>query len=123
MDWVWLLYEKYLIKRLVTSASPSPSEEELQAAFIEALSRTLVTILVQEPWRGSVRFKCLDKAAAYDRFDLLENPEAYLIGRFGGGKFKLNFHDGWNFVATQNFKPAGEPLWTELPDFDEEVVV
>ena len=40
----------------------------------------------------------------------------YLFERYGGGKFKLNFHQGWHFVATQNFKPQGEPRWQDLPD-------
>jgi len=121
MDWVWPLYEKYITKNL-KPASDTPLEEELQQAFVEVLSRSIVTILVQEPWRGSVRFKCLDKGWVRERFDLLNNPEDYLFSKYGGGKFKLNFHDGWNFVATRNFKPSGEPLWKDLPDFEEEMV-
>ncbi len=50
--------------------------------------------------------------------DLFRDPEGYLFERFGGGKYKLNFHEGWNFVATQNFKPEGEPKWTDLPGMD-----
>ncbi len=121
MDWVWPLYEKYVTKKVKT-ASPEPTDDELQQAFFETLGRSLVTILVQEPWRGSVRFKCLDKGHVRERFDLLNNPEEYLSAKFGGGKFKLNFHDGWNFVATRNFKPPGDPLWVDLPEFVEESV-
>ena len=122
MDWVWSLYEKYVSKRLKPASSGSPSEDELQTAFLETLGRSTITVLVQEPWRGSVRFKCLEKGPVRDRFDLLENPMEYLSARYGGGKFKLNFHDGWNFVATQNIKPTGNSLWVDLPDFEEELL-
>jgi len=121
MDWVWPLYEKYVTKTMLSTSS-EPTDDDLQQAFVETLGRSLVTVLVQEPWRGSVRFKCLDKGFVQERFELLNNPEEYLAAKFGGGKFKLNFHDGWNFVATRNFKPPGDPLWIDLPEFDEESV-
>jgi hypothetical protein len=47
---------------------------------------------------------------------LLMEPENFLLEHFGGGKFKLNFHQGLNFIATKNFKPQGEPKWKNLPD-------
>jgi hypothetical protein len=49
---------------------------------------------------------------------LINDPMSYLFERYGGGKFKLNFHEGWNFVATQNFKPEGEPRWVDVPGID-----
>lgn len=83
--------------------------------FIDLLSQSTVTVLVQEPWRGSVRFKRLAVLEAPEMFDLLNRPEEYLRTRYGGGKFKLNFHHGMHFVATRNFKPDGQPLWGDLP--------
>ena len=36
----------------------------------------------------------------------------------GGGKFKLNLHHGLHFVSTRNFKPDGDPRWSEAPALD-----
>jgi len=116
MDWVWLLYEKYLRKELARGGSPEPDDETLQAAFISVLSDSFVTLLVQEPWRGSVRFKTLARFDSATMFDLLNDPLGFLGNKYGGGKFKLNFHHGHHFVATRNFKPEGEPLWMHLPE-------
>ncbi len=95
-----------------------PTDEEAEAMFIEVLRDSTITILVQEPWQGSVRFKCLAKYDAADIFELFNGPFEFLSSSFGGGKFKINFHHGWNFVATKNFKPAGDPLWMGLPSLE-----
>ncbi len=116
MDWVWILYEKYIRKELERSGIDKPSDDRLESEFVRALSDTYVTILVQEPWRGSVRFKRLQRLDASSMFPILNEPMNYLVKHFGGGKFKLNFHHGYHFVATQNFKPEGEPLWVDLPE-------
>lgn len=116
MDWVWDLYEEYVRKTFERAGNEAPTEEALEARFIEILSRSTVTVLVQEPWKNSVRFKGLARFDAVDAFDLFEDPKGFLRERYGGGKFKLNFHDGWHFVATQNFKPDGSPDWKEMPE-------
>lgn len=118
MDWLWLLFEPYIRKDLERKGIESPSESTLHDAFTRLVGTATVTVLVQEPWRGSVRFKGLDRMQAVEAMDLLNDPESYLSERFGGGKYKLNFHEGWNFVATQNFKPEGEPRWKDLPGID-----
>ena len=82
------------------------------------LGESTVTVLVQEPWQGSVRFKALARYDWDEMTGLLEDPMNYLQGCFGGGKFKLNFHQGWNFIATQNFKPEGEPKWKDLAEIE-----
>ena len=41
-------------------------------------------------------------------------PEKYLLDRFGGGWFKLNFYQGPTFIVCVNFKPKGEPKWKNL---------
>lgn len=118
MEWVWELYSEYVADQLEREGIDEPAAEELEAAFLEILSESTVTVLVQEPWRGSVRFKGLARYEADEMFDLLNDPEAFLVEHFGGGKFKLNFHQGWHFVATQNFKPDGDPKWKELPEIE-----
>jgi len=118
VDWVWPLYEKYVRKGLRNRGVDEPDQERLRSEFLKTLAASRVTVLVQEPWRGSVRFKCLARFDSDSMFDLLNDPETYLKERFGGGKFKVNFHEGWNFVATRNFKPEGDPLWVDLPELE-----
>ena len=118
MDWVWALYSKYIFKGLTNAGNKAPSDAELEAAFLKALSKSTITILVQEPWMNSVRFKGLHRDTVAHLTDLIHDPMTWLHTRFGGGKFKLNFHEGWNFVATQNFKPEGEPKWKDMPEIE-----
>ena len=118
MDWVWELYKKYIRKLLERAGNPHPSDNDLERAFLEALSESTVTVLVQEPWQNSVRFKGLARGHVLDMMDLIHDPMTYLFERFGGGKFKLNFHQGWHFVATQNFKPQGASKWEDLPGIE-----
>ena len=118
MEWLWPLFEPYVRKKFERQGIEDPNETDLHDAFLQLLGSVTITILVQEPWRGSVRFKGLDRLSAVDGMALFKDPEGYLFGRFGGGKYKINFHEGWNFVATRNFKPKGEPHWVDLPDMD-----
>ncbi len=48
------------------------------------------------------------------------DPMGYLSERFGGGKFKVNFYRGMNFLATRNFKPEGEPKWMQMPELPDD---
>jgi len=116
MDWVWILYEDYVRKEWRRLGNESPAQAELQEMFIKILSESTVSVLVQEPWQNAVRFKGLAKDDAAKMMTLLSDPMNYLFERFGGGKYKLNFHQGLNFIATKNFKPEGEPKWHDLPD-------
>ena len=116
MNWVWELYEKYIRKKLSNSGNHSPTDAELERAFLHAMSQSSVTILVQVPIPNSVRFKGLARGSVLEMMDLIHQPMEYLFERYGGGKFKLNFHEGWHFVSTKNFKPEGEPLWEDLPE-------
>ncbi len=118
MEWVWTICRPYVEKELAKRGLTEPGDEQLQDAFLRLLSECTVTVLVQEPWQNSVRFKRLARFDPSNMFDLLNDPEAFLAERFGGGKFKLNFHRGWHFVATQNFKPAGDPKWQHLPELE-----
>ena len=116
MEWVWPLYEETVRKELARAGNDDPTGEDLQATFLKLLGESTVTVLVQEPWQGSVRFKGLARHRVVEAMDLLHDPMGYLRTHYGGGKFKLNFHHGWHFVATQNFKPDGEPKWKDLPE-------
>ncbi|MBI3089718.1 MAG: hypothetical protein HYY96_03550 [Candidatus Tectomicrobia bacterium] len=115
MEWIRDLFAPYLRKQLTKRQGDDPSEAELEQAFRDLLPRTTATILVQEPFHDSVRFKGLARLRADEMGELLQDPMGFLQRTFGGGKFKVNFHEGWNFVATINFKPQGPPAWRELP--------
>lgn len=115
MDWVWELYKDYIKKYLRRMRIYDPDESLLQETFIQVLSESTITILVQEPWQNAVRFKGLKKDTISRLMPLISDPERYLLRIYGGGKFKLNFHQGMNFIATINFKPQGEPKWKDLP--------
>jgi hypothetical protein len=118
MEWVWTLYEDYVNKQERNVEEGNASADRKQEIFLRILSESTVTVLVQEPWQNSVRFKGLAKYNSNNMMELLNDPMNFLLKNFGGGKFKLNFHHGWNFVATRNFKPQGEPKWKEMPSID-----
>ena len=118
MTWVWKLYEKHIRKTLANAGNGAPTEEELESAFLRSMSRSTVTILVQVPIPNSVRFKGLARGSVATMTDLLNDPMRYLYEHYGGGKFKLNFHEGWHFVSTRNFKPEGIPRWRDMPEID-----
>lgn len=116
MDWVWKLYKPYIYKQFARDGVDEPSDDQVQACFMKTLSQSSLTLLVQEPWQGSVRFKELARYEWGEMMPVIERPLEYLSENFGGGKYKINFHQGYNFVCTQNFKPDGQPLWKDMPD-------
>jgi hypothetical protein len=118
--WAWVLLEDY-VERAVGARGEAPRDPR---ATLEALARLWpdlsCTILVQAPWMGTVRFKRLCRLQGEAMRPFLEEPEAYLRERWGGGKFKVNFHHGLSFVNTKNFKPGGPPRWETAPELAEE---
>jgi hypothetical protein len=118
MEWVQNLYEPYVRRTFKWENRRDCTPGEHQQRFEQIFSETIVTVLVQEPWHGTVRFKGLANYYADEISTLITDPMAYLTANFGGGKFKLNFHHGWNFVATINFKTQGESKWENMPGID-----
>jgi hypothetical protein len=118
MEWLWPVFRSYIEREFARKGEDDPDDEALAKALFATVGACTVTILVQEPWQNSVRFKTLARLDATEATELLADPTAYLARHYGGGKFKLNFHQGWHFVATQNFKPEGPPLWKDLPEID-----
>jgi hypothetical protein len=116
MEWVQQLYQPYIRRTFKWEHRADISPAEMQARFEQIFTESIVTILVQEPWHGTVRFKGLARHYADEIGELVADPVLYLSTHYGGGKFKLNFHHGWNFVATINFKPSGVPKWQALPE-------
>lgn len=119
MEWLWPVFKEYVTKELARSGIRHPTDDEMATSFYDIVGSCSVTVLVQEPWQNSVRFKTLARLDSAQAGDLYADPMQWLRERYGGGKFKLNFHKGWHFVATQNFKLDGEPRWKTSPDLDE----
>jgi hypothetical protein len=118
--WAWVLLEPYVDRRLDARGRTSPTPREVLAEVATLWSGLSCTLLVQEPWQGTIRFKRLVRLQADAMRPFLAGPEAFLAERFGGGKFKVNFHDGLSFVTTKNFKLAGSPRWEALPELPED---
>ena len=119
-DWVWRLYEPYLRKEAERRGMRRPSTRELAQILAEFWPDCSARLMVQEPWMGTIRFKHLAKYDARSVLPFAEAPEAHIRERFGGGKFKVNFYHGMNFVSTKNFKPEGPPIWKDLPALEGE---
>ena len=118
--WAWVLIEDYVDRSLENRGATNPTPRETLAEVARLWSDLSCTILVQEPWQGTVRFKRLLRLRGDEMRPFLETPEAFIRERFGGGKFKLNIHHGMHFVNTKNFKPEGPPHWQAAPELVED---
>jgi len=119
-QWAWELIEPYLRKTLANRGVERPTTRQLLEEFARVWPEFTATIMVQEPWMGTIRFKRLAKLPSTGMTEFLLDPRKFIGDRFGGGKFKVNFHHGLHFVNTKNFKPEGPPLWKDLPELPEE---
>jgi hypothetical protein len=113
--WCWELIEPYLTRNLVNRGVARPTRKQILEEFARVWPAFTATIGVQEPFAGTIRFKWLVRLPAADLGPFLDDPEGWIQLRYGGGKFKMNLHQGLHFVNTKNFKPAGEPRWAEAP--------
>ncbi len=114
--WCWELIEPYLRRNLVNRGVEHPTRRQILEEFGRVWPELTVTIGVQEPHLGTIRFKWLVRLASVEMAPFLEDPVAWLQARYGGGKFKMNLHHGLHFVTTKNFKPDGEPRWRDAPE-------
>lgn len=117
-EWVFNLYRDYVIKSLQQAGIDQPSEEDIQEAFTKILKDSSAKLLVQEPWMSTIRFKALAFYRGEEMRMLMKSPLEFIKENFGGGKFKVNFYHGTNFIATYNFKPQGPPKWVEMPELE-----
>jgi hypothetical protein len=116
--WCWDLVEPYLKRNLLNRGVAHPTRRQILEEFARVWPEFTATIGVQEPWAGTIRFKWLVRLPSSEMAELLEEPTTWIGARYGGGKFKMNLHHGMHFVNTRNFKPDGEPRWSEAPALD-----
>jgi hypothetical protein len=107
MDWLWAIFEPYIRRESKRREAGLDMQEE----FFRILSESTATLFAMEPVGETIRFKGLGRWPLAEAPDLLADPNAFIADRFGGGKFKVNFHHGATFVATHNFRTYGDPLW------------
>ena len=119
-EWAWELIEPYLKKRLQNRNVERPTKRQLLEELTTVWPELSATIMVQEPHMGTIRFKRLVKLSSAEMNPFLEDPVKWIGEKYGGGKFKMNFHQGMHFVSTKNFKPEGPPLWRDVPEIEEE---
>ncbi len=115
--WVWKLFTgeayPYIRRTLQQQHGRPPTQDEMKEKFFEVYPRSTVKIMVMELVGLGLEFQDLatHPYGANDFSQLMADPLGYLGRTFGGGKFKLSFYYGDQFVATQNFKVSGQPKW------------
>ena len=115
MDWLWPLYEQH-VRRELDWGGKEPDTRELRTAFLGALAGSTATLYVMEPVGDTIRFRGLGRWPLPDVPDLLTDPNAFIGDRFGGGKYKINFHHAATFVCTHNFRVHGDPRWRDMEE-------
>ena len=114
MDWIWPLYREYVARNW--GRPQGLDDAGLRRTFLRVLGESTATLYVMEPVNATIRFKGLGRWPLADAGALLADPNAFIADRFGGGKFKLNFHHGETFVGTHNFRTYGDELWRPMED-------
>ena len=116
MDWVFSTVSEYLENDLRKRLGiPKPTDGQLWEAFKQLFPSTTARLFVQEPVGSTIRFKLLAFYYADEMGPLTEDAMGYIKENFGGGKFKISFYQGMQFIATINFKPEGPEIWRDLP--------
>jgi hypothetical protein len=117
VDWLWPLYQEHIHRRL--NAKPGEvAQSVLKDAFLRTLGNSTATFYIMEPIGTTIRFRGLGRWKLAEVPGFLSDPHVFLVERWGGGKYKTNFHDVLTFVGTHNFRTWGEELWRDIPEVD-----
>ena len=119
-QWCWDLIEPYLTRNLVNRGVERPTRKQILEEFGRVWPAMTVTLGVQEPFAGTIRFKWLVRLPSESMAPFLDDPMGWIGERYGGGKFKVNLHHGMHFVNTKNFKPEGAARWQAVPELVED---
>src|SRR5689334_1773472 len=93
MDWLWGLYKEY-VNRSAGRQQKSPDAALVRTLFLDCVRQSTATVYVMEPIGDTIRFRGLGRWTLPEVPDLLADPNAFIADRFGGGKYKVNFHHG-----------------------------
>ena len=115
--WVWKLFTgeayPYIRRTLKHEKGAPPTHDDILQKFNQVYEASVVKTLVMELVGLGLEFQELSTHAhgTQEFTGLMRDPIGSLARAFGGGKFKLCFYYGDQFVATQNFKVPGQPKW------------
>ena len=112
--WIKNAFRDYYKPKLRRSLKHEPSQDEMDLRFEEIYSRTNSILLVGVNEGVGIQFYEIARFTKQEVDGFRSNPEEYLLSKFGGGWFKLNFYEGPTFIVCVNFKPKGEPRWQHL---------
>lgn len=116
MDWLLPLYSEYIDREFHRPGGACPGNS-LEEAFMGTLASSTATLFIMEPTSGSnIRFKGLGRWMLPEQPEFLADPNAFIADRFGGGKYKVNFHHGATFVCTHNFRTWGDERWRTMDE-------
>ena len=117
MDWLWPLYMPY-VEREFGRAGSAVTGTTVPEAFMNTLASSTATLFVMEPMGDTIRFRGLGRWELSEVPPLLADPNAFISDRFGGGKYKINFHHQQTFVCTHNFRTWGDERWREMDEVE-----
>ena len=82
--WAWVLIEDYVDRSLEDHGTTNPTAQETLTEVARLWPDLTCTILVQEPWQGTVRFKRLLRLSGVEMRPFLESPEGFIQEPFAG---------------------------------------
>ena len=112
--WVKQAFRDYYKPKLRREVKREPTQEELDRRFEEIYSRVNCVLLVGIKEGVGIYFYEIARFTRAEFDGFRDRCEEYLLERFGGGNFKMNFYEGPSFIVCVNFKPEGEPKWQHL---------
>src|SRR5687768_16832810 len=94
VDWLCPVFEPYIRREHRHRDGPDGTLDQgaLQQAFMTVLVESTATLFAMEPVGETIRFKGLGQWPLAEVPELLADPNGFIADRFGGGKFKVNFH-------------------------------
>ena len=118
MDWLWPIYQEHVYRVMCLSQDDDVEQSALQHRYLQSLSNSTATLYVMEPVGDTIRFRGLGRWRLAEVPGLLSDPNGFIADNFGGGKYKVNFHDGLTFVGTHNFRTYGEESWRDMEEME-----
>ena len=83
-QWCWDLLEPYLTRNLVNRGIERPTRKQVLEEFGRVWPAMTVTLGVQEPFAGTIRFKWLVRMSSETLTPFLEDPMGWIGEHYGG---------------------------------------
>ncbi|MBI3605612.1 MAG: hypothetical protein HY202_06255 [Nitrospirae bacterium] len=109
---VWNLYKEHIKSFSHSAVKGEPTLDEMKKTFLSILPECTIKFLAQEKVGMIVQFHHLDTFPASELAEVTQIQE-FLEKKYGGGKFKINFHHRTNFMSTKNYTTNGPLRWKE----------